>query len=477
MSEATQQFCTQEDPALMFYGAAGTVTGSMHILRADGKTVAMDCGLYQGRRAEAIRRNNDFAFPAKDLDALLLSHAHIDHSGRIPLLSKKGFGGPIYTTPATTDLCEIMLADSAHIQEEDARYWNKKRAKCKADEIEALYTGEDVKAALKQFQAVDLKAPFRIGDGIEVTFLEAGHILGSACVLVEISKPEPRKILFTGDLGRFHIPILRDPINPLPQVDYLITESTYADRRHNNPTDMKEKLAWIVNQTHKEGGKVIIPAFSVGRTQTVVYYLVQAIKEGLLDPIPIFVDSPLSTNATEVFKKHPECYDEEARDFWMQEGDIFGKAEVKYITDVAESKALNYRNDSHVIIASSGMCEAGRVLHHLKNNVTDEKNTVIIVGFMAQHTLGRRIIERRKELKIYGRMYPLMARVEKLNGFSAHADAVDFETLFAPIAPKLRGAFVVHGEDRQPIAMKKMLNRLGCKNVYTPKSGDIIPLT
>jgi len=453
---------------LEFHGAAQTVTGSMHILHLPAGTFVLDCGLFQGHRRDAEAKNRSFPVRPRNVRGLLLSHAHIDHSGNIPQLVKRGFQGPVYATSATSDLCDIMLADSAHIQEEDARFWNEKRAKSPKEFIEPLYTVEDAHAAMGHFRPAPYNEPVEFAEGATATFLEAGHILGSAVVLVEVTKPRPFRLLYTGDLGRFSVPILRDPVHPLPEVDYLITECTYADRVHDNPVDMKKQLVMIINQTREAGGKVVIPAFSVGRTQTLVYFLSQAIAEGLLEPLPIFVDSPLSTHATEVFQKHPECYDAEARDFWMQQGDIFGRGYVKYITDVAESKALNHIGEPCVIIASAGMCEAGRILHHLKNNIENEANTVIIVGFMAQHTLGRRIVERREELKIYGRMYRLLCRVEILNGFSAHADRDDFRRMFTPLAKNLKAAFVVHGEGTQPIGMTKILHSAGCGNVHVP---------
>jgi metallo-beta-lactamase family protein len=460
-------------PKLMFHGAAQTVTGSMHLLQLGDQTVSLDCGLFQGRRVEARERNMSFPVPPEQIHSVLLSHAHMDHSGRIPYLTKHGFRGHIYATGATADLCNIMLADSGHIQEEDARFWNERRAKDPTEFIEPLYTVDDAKAAMQYFQHMPYNRRFAFAEGAHATFIEAGHILGSACVLIEIDKPEPIRLLYTGDLGRFHMPILRDPVDPLPHVDYLITESTYADRYHENPTDMKESLAKVIRETVAVGGKVIIPAFSVGRTQNVVYYLVQAIHEGLIAPLPIFVDSPLSTHATEVFKAHPECYDEHARDFWMHNGDIFGKGHVTYITDVADSKALNSRKGPHVIIASSGMCEAGRILHHLKNNIEDRKNTVVVVGFMANHTLGRRIVERRREVKIFGRLYKLDCRVEILNGFSAHADINAFKAVFGPMAETLKAAFVVHGEGTQPLAMRNLLKNIGCQSVCIPAPGEI----
>jgi len=457
---------------LEFYGAAQTLTGSMHLLRLDDSVVAMDCGLFQGRRAEARDRNRTFPLPPAELKGLLLSHAHIDHSGNIPGLVKQGYTGSVYATSATSDLCEVMLADSAHIQEEDAKYWNEKRATSAKDRIEPLYTLDDAKAANKLFRSVSYNQQQEFADGCLATWIEAGHILGSACIIVAIHQSKPVHILFTGDLGRSKMPILRDPTCPMPHVDYLITECTYADRRHANPTDMKDKLVRIVNETAAGGGKVIIPAFAVGRTQTAVYYLCQALAEGSLRPLPIFVDSPLSVNATEVFRKHPECYDAEARNFWFHQGGIFGAGRVRYITSVDESKQLNSIKEPCVIIASAGMCEAGRILHHLKNNVENEANTVVIIGFMAQHTLGRRIVERREEIKVFGRMYKLLCRVEILNGFSAHADADDFARCLGPIAADLRAAFIVHGEGTQPAAMTEILSAAGCKTIHVPAPGD-----
>ncbi|HNX26177.1 MAG TPA: MBL fold metallo-hydrolase [Phycisphaerae bacterium] len=479
MQKKATEFLSPDDGRirLMFQGAAKTVTGSMHLLKLPDKIISFDCGLFQGRRYESLASNETFFVPAEKVDEVLLSHAHIDHSGRLPLLVKKGFDGKIFATGATCDLCEIMLADSGHIQEEDAAYWNAKRAKSKEDEIKPLYTVEDAVKASKHLQHIQYYQPFFFAEHAKATYVEAGHILGSACIHVEIDY-NGRKIslLYTGDLGRFDMPILRDPQNPLPAVDYLITESTYAGRLHNNPTHMKEELVHVINETRSRGGKVIIPSFSVGRTQNVVYYLVNAINEGILEPLPIFVDSPLSTNATAVFKNHPECFDEAAKDFWLQQGDLFGGKLVQYITDVNASKALNSLKEPHVIIAAAGMCESGRILHHLKNNVEDENNSICIVGFMAQHTLGRRIVERRDEIKIFGKMYRLLARVEILNGFSSHADTNDFRLLLGPLAKNLKGAFVVHGEDSQLTAMKDLLESYGCRNVNIPNPGDIFTL-
>ena len=460
---------------LEFYGAARRTTGSLHLLRHKDLTLSLECGLFQGRRAESRELNRDLPLRVDELDQVIVSHAHMDHSGRLPVLAKQGYGGAIYATPPTVDLCGVMLPDSAHIQEEDARYWNEKRATRDDERIEPIYTLDDALDTLPLFRSVSYDTPFEIGDGCTATFLEAGHMLGSAMVLLEIDRMlGSTRILFTGDLGRFDVPILRDPIEPLPDCDVLITECTYADRRHDNPTDMKAKLCKIVQETVDAGGKVIVPAFSVGRTQTVIYYLLQLFSEGRLAELPVYVDSPLSTRATEIFARHPECYDREALKAWgRDEGDLFGlDGPVQYIMDVNDSKALNQKSEPCIILAASGMCEAGRILHHLKNNIENDKNTVVVVGFMAQHTLGRRIVERREELKIFGRMYKLLARVEVLNGFSAHADAEEFRRMYAPLAPKLSKAFVVHGEQTQPRAMAGLLNELGCGDVAVPSPGD-----
>ncbi len=460
-------------PELEFHGAAQEVTGSMHLLHLDDGPVALDCGLFQGKRGSSREKNLAFPLPPTQIKSLLLSHAHMDHSGNIPGLVRNGFAGAIYATPPTCDLCDVMLADSAKIQEEDARFWNDKRAASPDDYIEPLYTIQDARASHKYFHGVPYAQRFNFSPGCTAQFIEAGHILGSACTLIEMSNGRrPIRLLYTGDLGRFDLPILNDPQEPLPQADYLITESTYANRRHDDSADMKDRLISIINQTREVGGKVIIPAFSVGRTQTIVYYLSQAIAEGKLEPLPIFVDSPLSFNATEIFKKHPECFDPEASAFLASRGSLFTFATMHYIADVSESKALNDRKDPCVIIASSGMCEAGRILHHLKNNIENEANTVVIVGFQAQHTLGRRIVERRAEVKIYGRMYKLLCRVEVLNGLSAHADAADFTRILAPLAKNLKAAFVVHGEGSQPLALQEILQKAGCKDVYIPAPGE-----
>jgi metallo-beta-lactamase family protein len=463
---------------LQFHGAAGTTTGSMHVLSDGDSCVCLDCGLFQGRRNETRDANEKFLLPAQRVQRVLLSHAHMDHAGRLPLLVKKGFTGPIYATPATRDLCEVMLPDSGHIQEEDAIFWNTKVAQRGEKKIAPLYTVADAMATLPHLRPAEYGEMVEVFHNAKAVFFEAGHILGSAMTMIDVNRNgDSFRILYTGDVGQFDMPIINDPTEPLPQCDYLITECTYADRRHGSAADMKDRLLRIIRETSAAGGKVIIPSFSVGRTQTLLYYLFELRKEGRLDDIPVFVDSPLSMQATEVFSNHPECYDREAVHLRWANGDFFHQdGLVRYVESVEESKALNDRRGPCVIIAASGMCESGRILHHLKNNIENPNNTVVVVGFMAQHTLGRRIVERREELKIYGKMYKLLARVEVLNGFSAHADVDGFRRLYQSIAPKLRRAFVVHGEETQPVAMAQLLHELGCPDVVAPTLGQKVKL-
>jgi metallo-beta-lactamase family protein len=459
---------------ITFHGAAHEVTGSMHVIEAGGRRVALDCGLFQGRRAEAAEKNRQFGVDAKSLDAVVLSHAHIDHSGRIPLLAKQGFEGNIYCTPATRDLCAIMLADAAHIQQEDARYLRKRMAKRGETNgpIEPLYDIDDTSRAMNAFLAVPYRRVFHPAPGFEARYHEAGHMLGSAGISLTVRENgTDTRIVFTGDVGRPDIPILRDPA-PLPQCDYLITESTYGGRRTQTNHDLKDRLEQVVRETFERGGKVIIPAFSVGRTQRIVYFLHQLVSEGRLAPVPVFIDSPLAVNATEVFRMHPECFDKEARAFDRETGDMLGGKFVTYVRSVQESKAINNRRKPCVVIAASGMCEAGRILHHLKNGVTSPKNTILIVGFQAAHTLGRRIVEREKHVRIFNEKKRLRAEVVVLNGFSAHADRDELHDVISPIAPNVRTAFLVHGEPDQMEAMSAWMKSDGFRHVVSPARGQ-----
>jgi len=459
---------------LRFYGAAREVTGSMHLIEANGHTVALDCGLFQGHRAESNTKNRAFPCDPATIDAVVLSHAHIDHCGKLPHLVREGFTGPIYATPATRDLVEILLADSAHIQEEDTAYWNKKRVRRGDAPIEPLYTAEDVDQTVKLLESRRLGEAFEVAPELRVTFHEAGHMLGSAGVLAEVGNAAKARtrITFTGDLGRPGMAILRDPA-PLPTCDYLITESTYGGRSTYDPADMREQLAKLINAAIERGGKIIVPAFAVGRTQVIVYYFHQLVHEGLIPKhIPLIVDSPLAVRATEVFKHHPENYDREATAFNRLTGDMLECDKCEYIQNVDQSKALHNRTGPMIIISASGMCEAGRILHHLKNNVEDPRNTVLIVGYQAAHTLGRRLVEKQKRIRIFGEMYEVNARVKALNGFSAHANAGELAHMTAPLAREVRRAFLVHGELEQATALASAMRALGFADIQIPETGQ-----
>ncbi len=463
---------------LIFHGACGEVTGSMHIIEYQGRYIALDCGLFQGRRAEANTKNRTFPVDPAKIEAIVLSHAHIDHCGRLPRLVKEGFQGTIFTTPASHDLAAIMLADAAHIQTEDAEFFNRKRLKNGDAPIEPLYTEDDATRTMKHFVSYPYNRTFDVGCGIKARFSDAGHILGSAIVELEIpnGSKKPIRLCFSGDLGRPNVPILQDPA-PMPECDYLIIESTYGARVHDDPSNMKEKLRQQILLAVERSGKIIIPAFSVGRTQLLIYYLHQLVREGQLPHIPIFIDSPLSANATEIFRAHPECFDTEATTLLNTMGDILGNGCCHFIHKTEESKALNTFNKPCVVISASGMCEAGRILHHLANNITDSRNTVLIVGFMAMHTLGRRIVEREPEVKIFGRTYPLKCHVKTLNGFSSHADSNEFNTWLKNNGKSTRGVFVVHGEPDQQQGLVKTLQNLGYPAIHLPQMGDTFELS
>jgi len=396
---------------LTFWGANKTVTGSMHHVETGGRQYLLDCGLYQGRRQEAFARNSQFPFPAPAIDAVILSHAHIDHSGNLPALVKNGFQGPIYTTPATVDLCLAMLADSAFLQEKDAEFVNRRREHRKAmgrDDrpVVPLYTREDAERTFKQFLPVPLHERKQIAGGLFYNTWDGGHMLGSSSMILEA---DGLRLGFSGDVGRPGLPIIRDP-ESLDPVDYLILESTYGDRFHKPLGQAADTLAEVVGRTAARGGKIIVPAFAVGRTQQLVLLLHQLIDAKRLPSIPIFVDSPLAVNITEVFRKHPECYDEEIRHYLTGGEDPFGFHRLTYIRDVEESKKLNDLRGPCVIISASGMCEGGRVLHHLRNNIEDPRNTVLITGFQAEYTLGRKIVEKQPEVPIFGEPMRLRAR-------------------------------------------------------------------
>ncbi|MBX2821973.1 MAG: MBL fold metallo-hydrolase [Rhodothermaceae bacterium] len=464
---------------LTFWGAARTVTGSKHLLELDnGKRILLDCGLFQGRRSESRERNSDFGFDAASIDIVLLSHAHIDHCGLLPKLWREGFRGAVYSTHATRDLCSYLLHDSAHIQEKDAEFVNKRNRKKGKPEIEVLYDHDDVDGILGRFRSVSYDHPFKPTEGVEVEYRDAGHILGSASIhMTIIENGRTTKLGFTGDIGSPNRPILRDP-QPMKPCDYLISESTYGGKTHEPPEEAKGKLAEIVKRTASRGGKLIIPAFAVGRTQEIVHILDQLEHEGALPRIPVYVDSPLAVNATNVFIAHPECFDQELRNYMRNDPEPFGFNKLNYIRKVELSKELNMHHEPMVIISASGMCEAGRILHHLRNNIEDPRNTVMMVGYCAEHTLGKRIIDQHEEVRIFGQMHPLRCEVAVMNHYSAHADEpgmVDFISNFDPA--ELKNIFLVHGDLKRQEKFKDALSIAGYDRVAIPDHGQSFQLT
>ncbi|MHC4829680.1 MAG: MBL fold metallo-hydrolase [Planctomycetota bacterium] len=456
-------------PSVRCFGAVRTVTGSMHLLEANDDRILLDCGLYQGRRSEARKRNAKLPFDARSITSVVLSHAHIDHSGNLPSLVKAGFQGPIYCTPATLDLCQIMLLDAAYIQEKDAAYYNRKAKKRKSDDrIEPLYTEEDARAAIDLMRGVPYGHGFTVGNGVRCEFRDAGHIIGSASVglTIDAGNGVSRRLTFTGDVGRDGSPILRDPA-PIAPADLIISESTYGNKMHPEYDAQEKLLLDIVKRTADRGGKVIVPAFSVGRTQNLVYWLHRLFLDGRLPRLPIFVDSPLSSRATLVYRGHPECYDKATHQTFLEEGlDPFGFEDLTYITAVENSKALNERKDPCIIIAASGMVESGRILHHLKHNARDPRSTVLIVGFMAEHTLGRRLVDGAPDIKVYGDVVPLKAEVARMNGLSAHADRGGLLEMFKELPQEGRArALLVHGEVDRSEALVQPLAELGTEAV------------
>ena len=459
-----------------FVGAAQTVTGSKHLVRTRHATILLDCGFFQGRRRESIERNKDLGLAVKEIDAVVLSHAHIDHSGGLPFLVKEGYEGSIYATPATRDLCAAMLADAAAIQRADARYVNKLVDKGETDmeRVEALYDEHDVMKVLAQTVSLPYHRAQTIAPGVTLSFLDAGHVLGSAITVLDIDEDGKKKrIVFTGDLGRKRMPILRDPEAPTG-AHVLISESTYGDRLHKPIEEMGDLLAGVLQRVHARGGKVIIPSFALERAQEVLYALKALRKQGRMPKMPIYVDSPLTVKITDVFRLHPECFDDETRKLLGTRDSPFEMDDLRYITDVDDSKALTAANEPAVIISASGMCEAGRVLHHLKATIESDKNCVLIVGFQAQHTLGRRIVERRARVKIFGVERDLRAEVVVLNGFSAHADQNDLVefAVEAKAHGPLEHVALVHGEPGPQKVLAGLLREKGLGDVRAPAAGD-----
>jgi metallo-beta-lactamase family protein len=458
-------------PTVTFWGATRTVTGSMHQVDACGQSILLDCGLYQGRRSESRLRNQKFPFRPRDIDAVILSHAHIDHCGNLPNLVKQGFAGPIYCTPATRALAAVMLGDAAKIHEEDADYLNRHRSRDEPT-VEPLYDGRDVYRTLLRLRAVPYDTPFAVGPGLEAQFTDAGHLLGSAMTRLRGEGPSGAwSLTYTGDLGRPGLPILRDPA-AVPPANLVICESTYGGHKHEAVEETAEQLGEVVFRTAQRGGKLIIPAFSVGRTQTIVYFLHQLKKAGRLPNLPIFVDSPMALRATEVFRAHAECFDEPTLQLLNEHPELFGEQDVRYIDKVHESIALNHLREPCIIISASGMCEGGRVLHHLKHNIEDRRCTVLIAGYQAADTLGRRLVERQPELRILGRTLSLKAEVVVLNGLSSHPDHDGLLASLGPLAETARQVRLVHGEPERAAALADGLREVGFTDVAVPECGD-----
>jgi metallo-beta-lactamase family protein len=461
-----------------FLGGAQTVTGSQYVIEANGKRLLLDCGLFQGRRAESYARNQKLPFEPREIDAAILSHAHIDHSGNLPNLVKNGYDGPIYTTDASAHLANIMLMDSGHIQESDAEYVNKKRLKRGEPPIEPIYTMEDAAHVAQFFTPVKYEQEFSPIEGVTARLVEAGHILGSAAVVLDIEEQGKQlRVWFSGDIGRRKLPLLRDPVLP-KGVDYMIMECTYGDKVHRDPELAYIELGEVVGKTIGRGGKVIVPAFAVGRTQELVYSLNRMFSEGRLPRVPVYVDSPLAVNASDIFRAHPECFDAETLAFMGENGrkNALAFANLTYIRSVEESKALNERSEPMIIISASGMAEAGRVLHHLKNNIENPRNTVLIVSWQAPYTLGRRLADREPEVRIFGETYQRRAEVATIGGLSAHAGQALLTEYALSTRETVNEIYLVHGEEKPATALMARLAENGMRNVSYPAFGHRVDI-
>ncbi len=467
---------------LTFHGAARTVTGSQHLLEVNGKKIMLDCGLFQGKRKESFERNRHEFCQGEEIDALILSHAHIDHSGRIPRLVKNGFSGDIFCTSATRDLCAVMLMDSAYIQEKDVEFVNRRRKKHGQRAFEPLYTKVDVATAMEQFVGLSYNRRRQLFPGIYLTLSDAGHMLGSAHVTLDIEDQETGRslrLVYSGDIGRPDIPIIRDPVPLVDGADILIMESTYGNRSHPPYPESEKELERIVNETASRGGSLLIPAFAVGRTQQLVYALHKLHSDGLIPDLPIFVDSPLATRATEIFRLHPEVYDAEICEFLLTDDDKnpFGFGRLQYTQTVEQSKALNSLRVPAVIISSSGMLEGGRILHHLRNRITDQRNCILMTSWQAPNTLGRRLVEKERAVRIYGEEHQVRAKLEILTGFSGHADRDGLLDFVRVMQKKPQQTFLVHGEEDSSESLAKDLrHELGLANVQVPKDGESFEL-
>jgi metallo-beta-lactamase family protein len=444
---------------ITFHGAAGTTTGSKHLIEVNGAKILLDCGLFQGRRSETIERNSKFHFDVTSIDCVVLSHAHIDHTGALPLLCKSGFKGNIYSTPATRDLSSIMLPDAGHIHEQDIIWLNKQRAKESMAPLEPYYTRRDAELTLRQFVSVGYQRPMYIADGVKMTFVEAGHILGSAQVLLDIDDRETGKksrLLFSGDIGRPENDLL-NPAEPTQDVDYIIMESTYGGRRHELPAESSDRICEIIKRAQEQRGKLIIPAFAVERTQQLLYTFDKLTAQGCFKPLPVYVDSPLAVKATEIFRLHVNELKEEVHQASYTKEDPFGFEGLQLVRNINESKAINYIKGPAIIISASGMAETGRILHHLRNHIENKNTILLFVGYCAKNTLGARLREGAKKVNILGNEFRVKAQIEILDSFSGHADEQELLEYYERIQGKKEKVFLVHGDPERTQAMRKAL--------------------
>ncbi len=460
-----------------FHGAAHTVTGSQHLIEVNGHKLLLDCGLYQGRRVDTYARNLNFRYSPRSVDAVILSHAHIDHAGNLPNLVKQGYEKNIFATHATVDLASLMIRDSGRIQESDAEFVNKKRSQRGDDPIDPLYTEQDAEDAAGLFKGVEYGEAFQPIPGVIARFYEAGHILGSAGVSLEIEeKGKKIRLWFSGDIGRYKMPLLRDPILP-EAADYMIMESTYGDKSHSDPSIAYNEFRDVVKRTVERGGKVIVPAFAVGRTQELVYNLNEMMQDGDVPKVPVFVDSPLAVNATQVFKNHLECFDEETAQFVREaRHPALDFKMLTYVKSVEESKALNERKEPMVIISASGMAETGRIVHHIRNNIENPKNTICIVSWQAPNTMGRRLADREPQVNIFGEVYKRKCDVATIGGLSGHAGQDLLVKYAMGVKDSVKQIFLVHGEEKQAMTLKGLLSERKLSQVHYPDLHESVDL-
>lgn len=464
---------------LEFYGATDTVTGSLHRVHVGEVDILLDCGLFQGHRAEANARNRDVPSWASKAHCLVLSHAHIDHSGNMPSLVKRGFAGDIFCTPPTRDLCSVMLRDAAMIQEQDARHLNKRfQREGSRERVEPIYTIDDAQQAISQIVSLPLHRSLSIAPGVTLTFYNAGHVLGSALTLLDLEEAGHRvRLLYTGDLGRHELPLLESP-EIVKNIDFLLMESTYGDRLHPTIDTLDDQLAEIVNETIRRGGRVLIPSFALERAQEVLYALERLHNRKKVPRVPIYIDSPLAIAITEIYKLHPEGLDADVRQKLLNHDDPFSPPGLQYVSDIAASRRLQDSGEPCIVIAGSGMCEGGRILHHLMSGLGDPRNSVVIVGFMAQHTLGRRLVEERRKVKVFGVDRDVRARVHALNGLSAHADQKDLLNFVQRTASvgRMRRIALVHGEEEARTTLASTLHEHGIKQIIPSVKGERVTL-